>query len=952
MLCSLGMVISCSNDSDEPNITNETPIVVNQEEGTATVRMFVPDYYALAEQGANRAIAPQTTTARLSYNVNGSWVGINSINLSDATKTAVENAPDGFSGSVYTCTFSGVPVGTYNAGNLQIELMDATGNAITSGTNTTSANIVKGSSASTTFYTIPVSTDANTGNLKAGEMRFSRAALVSGVDYPITITSSGDYPDLVLFSSDGKLSKYYAIDSESAASITLSVDTTDVYYLGLWADDGKDIARYTLSFDFGSGTQVSGKLGSDMLHWTKQNSPYIVTGDTQVKEGSELTIDAGVIVQFTGNYYLSVRGVINAQGTKENPIIFVQSGDNLRSWNGISVDSNVGLSITDKYTYSSGNILKNCMIIGADNPLTLKTGTYIDSCTVTGSGSVNIKDNSLLINNVLDNGIYVSGSSLIINNDIKSSIAMSWCSPTFKNNNITNATINFYGDPYFTANTFNSCTFSLYGNSGMITGNNFLVHTGTILSVSTSADSYKTFNFTGNYWGEEQTAELAEKGTNSNLSFIYDGNDKLDLTEIDYSNWATSPIEGAGYLGDGFIAFDYTINGYNYDNGGYYPESTSPELSIAIAPQYHANSIASVRIAQSLSALKQTAWSSYSASKNFTVDKNSLTNDIATIYVQLKDSKGNLSSPVMHEVPFDSPVVTLSIEDGTTYSAATSSVKLNYGATDNGNLTQYELYLDGEKVNTGEDSYGWGNSVSDCSYSLGLAYMSAGSHTIKLTFWDIARNSTTKTVNFTINRTVNPSAFATSFDSESGQLLKDSNTVYLWHFDGDGTEAGGNENAMLSSYTAGTGGLGGYATDAGGALQLSLDNAFTVDFWRRGNESVYFYKDDSVVIRNEHFYWHVITPSGATEGRSFWNIPWNSDNEWHYWSFVCNSSYAAYYKDGKLIEYSDGLSQTLTKNENLLNIGIANIDELRISKVARSADEIAAYYNAAKDKIE
>ena len=445
---------------------------------------------------------------------------------------------------------------------------------------------------------------------------------------------------------------------------------------------------------------------------------------------------------------------------------------------------------------------------------------------------------------------------------------------------------------------------------------------------------------------------MAEKGTNSNLSFIYDGNDKLDLTEIDYSNWATSPIEGAGYLGDGFIAFDYTINGYNYDNGGYYPESTSPELSIAIAPQYHANSIASVRIAQSLSALKQTAWSSYSASKNFTVDKNSLTNDIATIYVQLKDSKGNLSSPVMHEVPFDSPVVTLSIEDGTTYSAATSSVKLNYGATDNGNLTQYELYLDGEKVNTGEDSYGWGNSVSDCSYSLGLAYMSAGSHTIKLTFWDIARNSTTKTVNFTINRTVNPSAFATSFDSESGQLLKDSNTVYLWHFDGDGTEAGGNENAMLSSYTAGTGGLGGYATDAGGALQLSLDNAFTVDFWRRGNESVYFYKDDSVVIRNEHFYWHVITPSGATEGRSFWNIPWNSDNEWHYWSFVCNSSYAAYYKDGKLIEYSDGLSQTLTKNENLLNIGIANIDELRISKVARSADEIAAYYNAAKDKIE
>ncbi|WP_294429375.1 hypothetical protein [uncultured Treponema sp.] len=969
MLCSLGMIISCSNDTEEPNITNETPIVVNQEEGIATVRMFVPDYYALAEQGTNRAIAPQTTTARLSYNVNGSWVGINSINLSDATKTAVENAPDGFSGSVYTCTFSGVPVGTYNAGNLQIELMDASGNAITSGTNTTSATIVKGGSASTTFYTIPVSTDANTGNLKAGEMRFSRAALVSGVDYPIAITSSGDYPDLVLFSSDGKLSKYYAIDSETAASITLAVDTTDVYYLGLWADDGKDIARYTLSFDFGSGTQVSGVLTGDSLTWTKAKSPYIVNGNLLVREGSELTIEPGVIVQFTGDYYLKVNGVISAIGSKTAPIIFVQSGDNLGSWSGISIDSTTSLNITDNYTYASGNILKNCMVIGANTPLTLNSAAYVDSCTFTGnSDCVNVNgSNSVIINNVLDSGISVNGYyTKVVNNKISSQMEFEWSSnrSIVKNNTITNASVKLY--PYsndgnifiFSSNVLNSCSISVSTNIGedaQINGNNFVGYNGIILDASMcSYATRKYFNFTGNYWGESQTAELNELGDDTDISFFNDYYDNFEWTEIDYSNWATSPIEGAGYLGDGFIAFDYTINGYNYDNGGYYPESTSPELSIAIAPQYHANSIASVRIAQSLSALKQTAWSSYSASKNFTVDKNSLTNDIATIYVQLKDSKGNLSSPVIHEVPFDNPVVTLSIADGTTYSSATSSVSLNFSATDKGNLTQYALYLDGVKVKSEESSSGWGKSITGWSYSLGLAYMSAGTHSLKLTFWDSARNSTTKEIYFTINRTVDTSVYAgTSFDTTSGQLLKDTNTVYLWHLDSNGSEASGDGSAFVSTENDDTGGLSGYARYAytSGSVSLPLENSYTVEFWRKGSNDFRIEKSSVFEIYSTYGYYQYASASGSVTSEYFdWPLP--SDDNWHFWSYVFESSYTAVYCDSILVWFKPAISQTTASNDNKLYVDCRNIDELRISRTARSADEIAAYYTVAKDLIQ
>lgn len=953
---------SCSNNTQQDINPSEIPGVItqkpeqNQEHGITTVKMFIPDYYALAEQNGARAIAPQTKTVRLSYQLNGSWVGINSIDLSTATKTSVENAPEEFPGSVFTCVFSGVPVGTYNAGNLQIELMDANGNSITSGTNATSVTIAKGGSASTTFYTVPVNPGANTGNLAVGEMKFSRAALVKGVEYPVKLSSNGDYPDLVLFRNNGQLYKYYVIDSEEEATITITVDETDVYYLGLWADDENAIARYALSFDFGNGTTVSGKLGNDMLHWTKENSPYIVIGDTQVKEGSELIIDAGVIIQFTGNYYLSVRGLINAQGTNENPIIFVQSGDNLNNWNGISIDSNINLNISDKYTYSSGNILKNCMIIGASNPLTLKTGTYIDSCTITSSGSVNVKGNSLLINNILDNGLYINGNSQIINNDIKSSINMGWSSSTFRNNTITNASVIFYGHAFnFESNTFNSCSLRItdMGEGSAIIGNNFLGYNGTILSISTSADNRKSFNFTGNYWGQEQTVELEEKGGNSNLSFFYDGNDKLDLTEIDYSNWVKEPIEGAGYLGNSFIAFDYTINDYNYDNGGYYPESTSPELSIAITPQYHANDISSVRVAQSLMALKTTEWSNYNTSQSFTADKTKLVNGMATIYIQLKDIEGNVSSPVMHEVPFDTPVVILSLADGTTYSAATPSVTVNYGATDNGNLTQYELYLDGEKVERDETTYGWGtNQINSWSYSLGLAYMSAGSHTLKLTFWDIAGNSTTKTVNFTINRTVNSNGFVSSFDSTTGQLLKDSKTIYLWHFDENGNEAGNNSSATIGSYNFGTGGLGGYASYAytAGAISVSFGNAFTIECWHKGNDYFGINKGSVFEFYTSDGYSYYKTASGSVNNNYF-NWPSISDDNWHFYSFVYNGSYTAIYRDGVLLRYIDGFAQTLNTNDNKLYIDAYNIDELRISNVARSPDEIAAYYNAAKTHV-
>ena len=604
------------------------------------------------------------------------------------------------------------------------------------------------------------------------------------------------------------------------------------------------------------------------------------------------------------------------------------------------------------------------MIIGADEPLT-SGNAYVDSCTFTGnSGQVYISGSSLLINSIIDNGLYASGGK-IINNTIKGYISVH--TTTFTNNSLNNAYISFDSSdtPIITSNIFNSCSIYFAGylyNNSKFNNNNFIGFNDVILNISNcSYSNNKSFNFTGNYWGQAQTAELESKlGTNIpddqkdyNMSFITDYYDNFEYTKIDYSNWAKNPIEGVGYLGDGFIAFDYTINGYNFDSNNYYPESTDPQLSIVVNPKYHANEISYIRIAQSLGALKNATWTAYNANQSFTADLNSLVDGLATIYVQLKDSKGNLSSPVVHEVPFDKPVVNLSITDGTEYSQATSSVTLNYSATDKGNLTQYKLYLDDEIVSSNENSSGWGKSCSR-NYTLGLAYMVSGNHKIKCDFYDVARNYVSKEITFKINRDVDTSVYAgTSYDATTGQLLKDENTIYLWHLDGNCNEVSGNEELSLTSSSSfGTGGLGGYANhvSTSNKIPLNLDNAFSIEFWRKGSSSPNIYKSN--VFDIGYYFYRYYTTAGGSSAYNYINTDYSSSG-WHFWTYVYDGNYMAIYCDGVIRNYTEGLTQELNTNDNKLYISSNGnkLDELRISKTARTVDEIATYYKAAKDKF-
>ena len=89
-----------------------------------------------------------------------------------------------------------------------------------------------------------------------------------------------------------------------------------------------------------SETHVDGEMGGEVV-WDLDGSPYIVDEHIEFAEGgAELTIEPGVVVQFT-NYtgiYSMYGGTIIAEGTPEDSILFIPTPMDAR-WSGIHIDN-------------------------------------------------------------------------------------------------------------------------------------------------------------------------------------------------------------------------------------------------------------------------------------------------------------------------------------------------------------------------------------------------------------------------------------------------------------------------------------------------------------------------------------------------------------------------------------------------------------------------------------
>ncbi len=108
-------------------------------------------------------------------------------------------------------------------------------------------------------------------------------------------------------------------------------------------------------------TNVSGGINSD-TDWTKENSPYIITGNTVVFGTNTLTIEAGVEVRFEDDVELRIQGSIIALGSEDEEILFTSNSSTpqMGSWKEIELEFEaVGLFEYVKIEYAESGLRYN-----------------------------------------------------------------------------------------------------------------------------------------------------------------------------------------------------------------------------------------------------------------------------------------------------------------------------------------------------------------------------------------------------------------------------------------------------------------------------------------------------------------------------------------------------------------------------------------------------------------
>jgi hypothetical protein len=121
-------------------------------------------------------------------------------------------------------------------------------------------------------------------------------------------------------------------------------------------------------------TNFQGGIYSDAV-WTKQNSPYIITGDVVLFPGKTLTIEPGVEVKFNGSFFLEIRGILNSIGSDTARITYTktQTPPPDSNWIGIKIMNNQGAKASFEYSdlsYAYNAIYVECC--GEGGPIYFK----------------------------------------------------------------------------------------------------------------------------------------------------------------------------------------------------------------------------------------------------------------------------------------------------------------------------------------------------------------------------------------------------------------------------------------------------------------------------------------------------------------------------------------------------------------------------------------------------
>lgn len=292
----------------------------------------------------------------------------------------------------------------------------------------------------------------------------------------------------------------------------------------------------------------TGAISSDQT-WYSSDNPHIITGNVTVNNLVTLTIQAGCIVKFNGNFNLQVNGALHADGISGNPVIFTSNLANPSKgdWQYIyfsNADAGSYLNYCEiAYGGSNANhgavrisspvgtvSLSYCLIEKSENYGITESayGSSIDHCTIEYCN----KDGIHLLNNA---GSTISYCNINYNlgygiNSVESDGTphISYC--TISNN--SNYAINTWGEQvkyitgnmFITGNTPNAIFVrSDYMNSGTwidhnvpyVIGGNLYVNDGQTLTITSGND----LKFNGNYRLEVRGVLIANGNSARRITF-------------------------------------------------------------------------------------------------------------------------------------------------------------------------------------------------------------------------------------------------------------------------------------------------------------------------------------------------------------------------------------------------------------------------------------------------
>ena len=246
------------------------------------------------------------------------------------------------------------------------------------------------------------------------------------------------------------------------------------------------------------GTIIEGNINEDTT-WTADNSPYMIVDELQIFDNVKLTIQEGTEIKINDKVKIKVAGELEANGTKENPVIFT-SQDN--KWGGIEF-------------INSNSIISNVLLENS-----------IAAIELSGDSKV------LIDGNVFNNNLQVV-------TDMYGYQEMTFTNNTVQNNNNVFSGIRPLGKSSFKRNSFinngNVFEYGYYFGEVMINENNFINNS---FVIEAPAEGYGKVDISNNWWGTTDTKII------DNL--IRDKNKDVSLQLLDYFPLKTQDIENIG----------------------------------------------------------------------------------------------------------------------------------------------------------------------------------------------------------------------------------------------------------------------------------------------------------------------------------------------------------------------------------------------------------------------